>query len=208
MSQPWLERWQIGRIGWHEPAGNQNLQKHWTARSRRVLVPLCGKTPDMLWLEEQGNEVVGVEVSAIAARDFFLDNELAFSIDDAHGATRYIAVGRRISIVCGDYFDFTDAPFDAIYDRAALIALPRDLRPAYAAHTAALLATNAYHLLISLEYDQSLVKGPPFSVFANEVRRYWPQLRRVGETEDIQNAPPKFAQAGVQSMREIVWVNS
>ena len=83
--------------------------------------------------------------------------------------------------------------------------MPRDLRPAYAAHTASLLAANAYHLLVSLEYDQSLVKGPPYCVLAEEVSSYWPDLQRVGETEDIQNAPPKFAQAGVQSMREIVW---
>ncbi|MBT8100837.1 MAG: thiopurine S-methyltransferase [Gammaproteobacteria bacterium] len=207
MAEPWLERWQEGRIGWHEPAGNRNLQEHWAATSRHVLVPLCGKTPDLLWLEEQGNAVVGVELSAVAARDFFLDNQLAFSIDDAQAATRYVAVDRKISIVCGDYFEFSDAPFDAIYDRAALIALPRDQRPAYAAHTRSLLTANAYQMLVSLEYDQSLVKGPPYAVFADEVRTYWPQLQRVGETEDIQNAPPKFRQAGVKRMREIVWVS-
>ena len=206
MSEPWLERWQEGRTGWHEPAGNQNLQAHWSATSRRVLVPLCGKTPDLLWLEEQDNEVVGIELSAIAARDFFLDNDLPFTIDESRGVTRFTAVDRRISIVCGDYFAFSDASFDALYDRAALIALPRDKRPAYAAHTSALLVPDAFHLLVSLEYDQSLVKGPPYSVLDDEVLTYWPQLQRVGENEDIRNAPPKFRQAGVQSMREIAWV--
>lgn len=203
MSEPWLERWQEGRTGWHEPAGNRHLQAHWSTTSRRVLVPLCGKTPDLLWLEGQGNEVVGVELSAIAARDFFLDNELPFTVD----ATRYKAVDRHITIVCGDYFAFNDASFDAIYDRAALIALPRDMRPAYAAHTSALLTPDAFHLLVSIEYDQSIVKGPPYSVRGDEVLAYWPQLQLVGENEDIRNAPPKFRQAGVQSMREIAWVN-
>lgn len=207
MSEPWLERWEEGRIGWHESAGNQNLREYWSASARRVLVPLCGKTPDMLWLEEQGNEVVGVELSAIAAGDFFTDNGMTFTKCDTGGLTHFVAGDRRISIVCGDYFAFSAAPFDAIYDRGALIALPRDLRPAYVAHTSSLLASDAYHLLISLEYEQSLVKGPPYAVLADEVSFYWPHLLRAGENEDIQNAPPKFHQAGVQSMREIVWVS-
>jgi thiopurine S-methyltransferase len=208
MSEPWLERWQEGRIGWHEPAGNRNLRDHWTAQSRRVLVPLCGKTPDLLWLEEQGNEVVGVELSDIAARAFFADNGLRHKTHDEGGLTHFVADDRRIRIACGDFFAFTATPFDAIYDRAALIALPRDLRPAYAKHTSSLLAPNTYHLLISLEYEQSLVKGPPYSVPADEVSSYWPQLRSVGENEDLQNAPPKFRQAGLASMREIAWLDA
>ena len=70
-NEPWLERWQIGRTGWHEPSGNRNLRAHWSWSGKRVLVPMCGKTPDLLWLEELGNEVVGVELSEIAVVAFF-----------------------------------------------------------------------------------------------------------------------------------------
>ena len=64
MNENWIERWETGKTGWHEPDGNENLKAHWQWSGKRVLVPLCGKTPDLLWLESQGNEVVGVEVVA------------------------------------------------------------------------------------------------------------------------------------------------
>ena len=206
MSEPWLERWQEGRIGWHEPAGNSNLKKHWTKTGARVLVPLCGKSPDLLWLAEQGNEVVGVELSEIAAHDFFTGNKLSFGTRRHGGMRVFESEDRRIRIVCGDYFEFEDEPFEALYDRASLIALPRDRRPDYARHTDALLTAGAYRLLVSLEYEQALVKGPPFSVLADEVRSYWPALTLVDTCEDIENAPPKFRQAGVSSICEKVWL--
>ena len=71
MHENWLERWRVGRTGWHEAGGNQGLKRHWVAVGRRVLVPLCGKTPDLLWLEERGNAVTGVELSEIAVQAFF-----------------------------------------------------------------------------------------------------------------------------------------
>ena len=70
MNENWIERWETGKTGWHEPDGNQNLKTHWQWTGKRVLVPLCGKTPDLLWLESQGNEVVGVEVSELAVESF------------------------------------------------------------------------------------------------------------------------------------------
>jgi len=206
MTEPWLERWQEGRIGWHESDGNRNLRKYWTANTRRVLVPFCGKTPDLLWLEELGNEVVGVELSDLAARDFFIENDVEFDTARHRDMTCFSAVNRNIRIVCGDYLSYSGETFDACYDRGALIALPRDLRVPYAAHTSSLLAAGAYHCLICVEYDQSMLQGPPFAVFDDEVRSYWPDMQRVGDCEDIQNAAPKFREAGVQSMREVVWL--
>jgi thiopurine S-methyltransferase len=204
MSEPWLERWKEGRIGWHESTGNQSLQRHWHATDRRVLVPLCGKSPDLLWLEEQGNDVLGVELSDIAARAFFEEHDIAFETS-GEKLVRYEAIDRRIEIVCGDYFEYVDETFDACYDRGALIALPRSARPAYAAHTASLLSPNAYQLLISLEYDQDLVAGPPYSIHSDELLSYWPNLQRVSEHDDTDNLPPKFHQAGLDEVLEVVW---
>lgn len=203
MNETWLERWQEGRIGWHEAAGNRSLKRHWHGTGLRVLVPLCGKSVDMLWLAQQGNEVTGVEISAIAAREFFTDNDLLYT-RSADGA-RYQATDLPVTLVCGDYFAFDDAGFDAHYDRGALVALPADVRARYAAHTTARLTADPVQLVITLEYEQACVDGPPFSVSADELLSYWPALESVDAYDDIANAPPKFREAGLTEMREVVW---
>ena len=59
MMNHWIERWQNGRIGWHETDGNAGLRAHWRFDAQQVLVPLCGKSPDLRWLAEQGHRVSG-----------------------------------------------------------------------------------------------------------------------------------------------------
>ena len=207
MNEPWLDRWREGRTGWHEPAGNRNLQAHWRWSGKRVLVPMCGKTVDLLWLEEQGNEVVGVELSEIAVLAFFEENDLTFERVDG-SLPGYHAVDRRISLYCGDYFSFTEGPFDAHYDRGALIALHAKLRSRYAKHTSSLLDENARQLVITVEYDQNVCDGPPYSLVSEEVTGHWPHLRRHAVVDDTENAPPKFLEAGLDFMHEVIWVTS
>jgi thiopurine S-methyltransferase len=205
MSESWIARWQEGHTGWHEPEGNAGLHRHWQWRNRRVLVPLCGKSVDMLWLEAQGNEVVGVELSDIAVVAFFEDNGLAWR--KAAGGRRFEAVDRRITIHCGDYFDFDAGGFDAHYDRGALVAISPALRERYVQHTNALLADDARQLVVTLEYDQSQANGPPYSVSADEVASYWPALEVADARDDIGNAPEKFRAAGLDRMIEKVWLS-
>lgn len=207
MNESWLDRWREGRTGWHEPSGNRNLRAHWQWSNKRALVPLCGKTVDLLWLEEQGNEVVGVELSEVAIRAFFEENDLAFERIDGC-LPGYRAVDRRIILYCGDYFSFTEGPFDAHYDRGALIALPAELRPRYAEHTSSLLDAAAAQLVITVEYDQDVCDGPPYSLVSEEVTGHWPRLRRHAVIDDTGNAPPKFLDAGLEIMHEVVWVTS
>lgn len=204
MIESWLERWREGRIGWHEESGNASLKKYWRAEGRRVLVPMCGKTVDMLWLEEHGNSVVGVELSDIAARAFFEENELRYAIRDGK-LTAYTALDRNIAIYCGDLFDFDERGHTGWYDRGALVATPAEQRPAYAQHIDALLAPDAYRLLITLDYDDTVATGPPFSISREEILRYWPDLREVDRYDDIDNGPPKFREAGLEEMFETVW---
>lgn len=203
MNETWLERWQQGRIGWHEAHGNRGLKRHWCGTGLRVLVPLCGKSIDMLWLAGQGNEVTGVEVSAIAAREFFIDNDLRYTVSG--DGTRYTAEDLQVTIVCGDFLTFDDTGFDAHYDRGALVALPAAERARYAAHTTARLNASPEQLVITLEYAQSSVDGPPYSVSAEEVRAYWPSLMRIDAYDDMANAPPKFRDAGLAELTEVVW---
>jgi thiopurine S-methyltransferase len=202
MDENWIERWAEGRTGWHEEDGNAGLKRYWQASGKRVLVPLCGKSRDLLWLARQGNAVVGVELSDIAIAAFFEENHLPYRRDGENWHARDL----DISIRCGDFFDFEDpAGFDGHFDRGALIALPAGERPRYAGKVASLLARSPYQLIVSLEYDQAAVNGPPFSVAADEVLGYWPQLERVDARDDLENAPPKFREADLTGMREVVW---
>ncbi|ANO50298.1 thiopurine S-methyltransferase [Woeseia oceani] len=206
-SEDWLGRWREGRTGWHEERGNAALQEYWPPlpAGTRVLVPLCGKSVDMLWLANRGLEVVGVELSALAIEAFFAEHAIAFDIDDSGALTRYRAVDRPVTLYCGDYFELACEPCAALFDRGALVALPESLRPAYARHTDSLLTSSAVRLLVTLEYDQQRASGPPFAVTAEEVQRYWPHLQRISVRDDIADAPPKFRAAGLTELLEVVW---
>jgi thiopurine S-methyltransferase len=169
----WHDRWNSGRIGFHEPDGDRHLPERWAALGAqpgsRVLVTLCGKSRDMAWLMSQGHEVLGVELSAIAARDFFAESDLPFA-QTQHGpftAYRSTDADRNITILVGDFFDLDSEMLGEVhtaYDRAASVALPPDLRARYAQHLAQLLPQDALMLLVAMEYDQSLMRGPPFSL--------------------------------------------
>ena len=207
VTEPWLERWEEGRIGWHEPGGNANLKRHWPdlPESSRVLVPLCGKSYDLIWLANRRLDVVGVELSRTAIVSFFDDHELEYEIDSDGKLQRYRSTALPISIFCGDYFDFELRPFDALFDRGALVAMPGDQRPRYVKHTEALLEQNAYRLIISIEYDQAVANGPPFAVMPDEISSYWDDMQLLSRHNDIDNCPPKFKAAGLTQVMEAAW---
>ena len=209
MSEDWLGRWDQGRIGWHESAGNEGLKTHWPVlpEGSSVLVPFCGKAPDILWLAERGHVVVGIELSDIAVTGFFDEHDLEFECESSGSLDRYSAKKYPITLYCGDYFSFRSQTFDALYDRGALVALPKDARPHYVEHTRQLLNPDATRLIITLEYDQFVVNGPPFSVQAEELVGYWDDLVRVGAQSDIDNCPPKFRKAGLTDIVEVVWLS-
>jgi thiopurine S-methyltransferase len=207
VTEQWLERWEEGRIGWHEPDGNANLKRHWPdlPENSRVLVPLCGKSYDLIWLANHGLDVVGVELSRTAIASFFDDHELEYEVDSDGKLQRYRATAQRISIFCGDYFNFESPPFDALFDRGALVAMPLDERPRYVKHTEALLAQNAYRLIISIEYDQAAANGPPYAVMSDEIKSYWDDVHLLSRHNDIDNCPPKFKAAGLTEVMEAAW---
>jgi thiopurine S-methyltransferase len=173
-----------------------------------VLVPLCGKTPDLLWLIEQGHEVVGIELSGIAIRQLFAEHDIPYRVEEGEYLDRYSADKIPLTLYCGDYFRFEDEPFDALFDRGAIVALPEVMRSAYIEHTKRLLNPDAVKMIITLEYDQSVTPGPPFAVFSEELTAGWPDLRRVAEHNDIDNSPPKFRAAGLKEMLEVVWLST
>jgi len=207
MAEDWIARWQQGRIGWHEADGNLYLQRYWPKlpHGSTVIVPLCGKSVDMMWLAAQGLAVTGIEFSEIAIKAFFSENSLEYTLGQGGELDVYAAVSAPIRIYCGNYFDYEADPADALYDRGALGTLPASERPGYIEHTKSLLLSDAYRLIITLEYDQAIVNGPPFSVLAEEIEQYWPDLQRAAAHNDVENCPPKFRQAGLDAVLEAAW---
>lgn len=173
----WLQKWQNNEIGFHESAANPLLVAHFNqlalAQGSRVFVPLCGKTLDIAWILSNGYRVVGVELSQLAVEQLFAELGIEPQIAEVGNLVRYSEKG--IDIFLGDIFDLSAellGSVDAIYDRAALVALPEDMRRRYTAYLVE--ATDAApQLLISYEYDQNLMKGPPFSVSNTEVSEHY-----------------------------------
>jgi len=173
MDDEWLARWRDGRIGFHEGQPNALLDRYVArlAGARRVLVPLCGRSEDLAFLAAHGYEVVGVELSEQAVRAFFELHALVPAIERRGPLIEYRA--GSITLLVGDWFATTPAlvgAVDAFYDRAALIALPAEVRARYVAHLRAVLPAGAPGLVITLEYDAARMSGPPFPVTEDELR--------------------------------------
>lgn len=178
----WHRKWESGETGFHESETNPLLIEHFakldTPAGGRVFLPLCGKTRDIAWLLARGYRVVGAELSALAIGQLFTELGVAPHIAAAGRSVRYSAGG--IDIFVGDIFDVSAGmlgPVDAIYDRAALVALPAAVRQRYASHLVAVTGA-APQLLVTLEYDQRLLDGPPFSVDGREVQRHYGAVYR------------------------------
>lgn len=171
----WHERWQNHRIGFHQNETNRYLAQHWNTlklpKKTTVLVPLCGKSLDMVWLRNQGHQVLGVELSPIAVQEFFEENQMQATHASQGKFERWEADG--IALLCGNLFDLTASDLNevkGIYDRAALIALPPQMRQKYANHLATALPKSVRSLLITIDYPQNERGGPPFSVPHEEVQ--------------------------------------
>lgn len=209
----WLRRWQNNQIGFHAATANPYLQQYWPGlevpQGAQVLVPLCGKSLDLVWLAGQGLRVLGIELVEQAVEDFFREHNLQPQIRQ-HGVFRIYQAG-NLELWCGDIFALTAEDLrgcTALYDRAALIALPPAMREAYARHLTQLLPSGCRGLLVNLDYEQSQMDGPPFSVPDIEVQRLlaeWePQLLHL-ENGLKAEENWKFLQRGLQRMDEGVY---
>ncbi|MBS9478444.1 thiopurine S-methyltransferase [Ancylobacter radicis] len=181
----WHGKWQGNQIAFHESEPNALLRKHFAALDvapgGRVFVPLCGKSHDVGWLLAQGHPVVGAELSRLAIEQLFAGLGLTPTITTLGTLERFEA--EKLIVYVGNIFDLDAAtlgPVAAVYDRAALVALPAAMRDRYAAHLIH-LTHAAPQILITFEYDPSLAIGPPFSVDAHEVRRHYGTAYRLAE---------------------------
>lgn len=204
----WLARWQHSELGWQQDSVNPLLCQYHSQLQpySRIFVPLCGASPDLIWLAERG-AVVGAELSEVACQTLFASMAAQVSPESVnelicwqHGA---------LTVWQGDYFGLTPAQLsgvDAIYDRAALIALPPAMRQAYVKQLKT-LCPHARLLLLSLEYPQEEKAGPPFSVESEEITQLFAgcQCRELGRIDIRQQG---FGRRKMRASRleEVVWL--
>ncbi len=194
----WSKRWHAGNIGFHQSEHNSHLLNHWPVgtlpNGSVVLVPLCGKSRDMTWLLSQGYRVVGVELVELACEAFFEEQDLSYRRSVRNGVVRFdgVADGAGITILCADLFSLTVddiGKVDAWYDRAAIVALPPDLRSRYAGWISNTLPPGCEGLMMTFEYPQDERNGPPFSVCLSDVEEHFEEtfsvelLERIDMTE-------------------------
>lgn len=208
----WHQRWHENQIGFHQDQPTPLLLKHWPTlgvqSGSRVFVPLAGKSMDLAWFAVQGSRVLGVELSQLAVEQFFSEHDLTPQITDTRYGRHYNA--GNIELICGDAFALdTEALADcqAVFDRAALIALPPDLRRRYVKELHARLPRGTRGLLITLEYPPHEKEGPPFSVPENEVDDLYARDWKIEvlERRDILAQQPSFIDEGVTRLDTVVY---
>ena len=204
----WHDRWATNQIGFHEPAANPLLVTHCAALALpgagRVLLPLCGKTLDIAWLLAAGYRVVGVELSELAVQQLFAELGATPRIQVLNDALQRYETD-NLTVFVGDIFALNRellGSVDAIYDRAALVALPATLRSRYASHLTA-ISTGARQLLISFDYEQSQLPGPPFAVLAEELSELYGQHY---ELQALARQPLAGGLKGQCPADEVVWL--
>ncbi|MCP5162649.1 MAG: thiopurine S-methyltransferase [Hahellaceae bacterium] len=209
----WQDRWTRNEIGFHQDSINQYLVDFWSTLSpsgnESVLVPLCGKSHDILWLNQKGHAVLGVELSDMACRDFFLESKLNATVTPGSPFTTYIH--DDIQLWCGDFFALSPqdtAHCKLIFDRAALIALPSETRQLYAAQLKSLTQNGAKILLVTMEYPQAEMDGPPFSVPSEEVHQLFQShftIRHL-HTQELGRDDPFAKRKGLSQLQEHVFI--
>jgi len=185
----WHKRWEDNQIPFHEGKPNALLVRHIEtlnlAKGARVFIPLCGKTKDFEWLASQGYRAVGAELSEIAIQQLFAELEIAPDVSTVGTLKRYSADG--IDVLVGDIFELsasTLGPVDAIFDRAAMVAMPASMRQRYVTQVAK-ISDHAPQLLTCFECDQSLLDGPPFDVNQDEVEALYSDFYDVALVERV-----------------------
>ncbi len=208
----WHDRWRTGQIGFHQSAVDRHLKELWPQlglpNDGRVLVPLCGKSLDLLWLRDRGHPVAGVELSAVALESFLLENGIPAQRRALENFDLYEAAG--LELYRGDFFALTPPLLGsvcAVYDRAALIAWKPELRAAYVAHLTALTSPGTQTLLVTMEYPAAQISGPPFSVSTGDVERLYAgtHVIQVLSKQDVLANEPRLRARGLTQLHEVCY---
>ncbi|WP_297895624.1 thiopurine S-methyltransferase [Shewanella sp.] len=204
----WHDKWHQQQIGFHQQDINPFLVKYWQKlalpAAAKVFVPLCGKSLDMCFLAEQGHQVIGCELNELAVQQFFSDNQLEMT-KTAVGEHQHYQT-EQISLYQGDIFTLPNEltqDVTAFYDRAALIAWPESMRAQYAKQLAGLLPSGSLGLLVTLDYPQEALNGPPFAVSPTWIEQHLTEDFEIQllDCQDVLADNPRFIK------KEVPWLN-
>ncbi|MUK66282.1 thiopurine S-methyltransferase [Aliivibrio fischeri] len=205
----WQKKWASNVIGFHLTDINPILTQYWSAlepkRNETVFVPLCGKSMDLDWLAERHNSVTGVELSQIAVRAFFAERLYTPTVTQL-SSTLELYEFDEFTIYSGDYFVAPIEAADLIYDRAALVALPKEMREEYVRVLRSRLKESGRILLVTLDYDQNEMAGPPFSIPEEEVRALFSGMKITRLQRDEADAEHPKIKKGLSRFAEEVWL--
>jgi len=209
----WHNKWEKNEIGFHLQNFHPLLEKYSEqifSGHTDIFVPLCGKTADLRYLSRLDKKVVGVELSEIAAKAFYQEQfEILNPVSkttDKKMFQRYSE--QNVQILVGDYFSLNSSLLNnatGIYDRAALVALPEDMRKLYVEQIKNICPT-ASMLLIALDYEQSKMSGPPFSVVPQEINQLFSfaKIKQLSR-KNIIDKEPKFISKGLTSFYQTAY---
>ncbi|KAK6179820.1 hypothetical protein SNE40_012091 [Patella caerulea] len=212
----WNKRWTDNRIGFHDGVVNPNLEKHFEKmlngrETITVFLPMCGKTVDIKWLYDKGHTVIGVEFASKPIKDFFDEQGLAYIKEDVKefNGTLYKSTDGRIKLYNCDFFEFKkneDVEIDGIFDRAAFVAINRDVRNKYADKIKSLMSAGTQYMLVTMDYDETIHPGPPHFVAEEVIEELYGKECNIKQIDykDIFQTKPSYASWGLTTMNERV----
>jgi thiopurine S-methyltransferase len=208
----WLDRWEKADIGFHQAAAHDFLERHWPSlgvpQGAQVLVPLCGKSTDMVWLAEQGHSIIGTELAELAVDQFFAERTRTPAVV-REGAFTVKRAG-PFELWCGDHLALDPAVtrrIGGVFDRAALVAMPRVMQQDYADKLAELTPSDVPVLLVALDYDPSEMDGPPFPISAARISELFEHAFRISRLEirDGLAMSQNLKKRGLKALNETAW---
>lgn len=209
----WLEKWKKKETKFDQMQVNPYLIKYEkifeSLEGKKIFIPLCGKSIDILWFLTHGAEVIGVEFSEVAIETFLSENNLIYKKVDKHPFIFYHA--DSLKFICGDLFQLEKndvGEFDWIYDRASLIALDDMARVQYANKIFQLSSNQSKMFLITLSYGTTTLEPPPYSVTDEEVYSLFSknfQIATLSKNENM-DIMPHLIQAGFPNLNDRVYL--
>nr|XP_056710551.1 thiopurine S-methyltransferase [Euleptes europaea] len=215
--EEWLKKWQLRNIGFHIEQGHPLLKKYLDIflngrNGLKIFFPLCGKAVEMKWLADLGHHIVGVEISESALKEFFTEQNLAYSeetVPEIPGAKLLKNTSGNISLYCCSIYDLTSTvagKFDAIWDRGSLVAINPCDRERYANLMLSLMNWRCCCLLVTVSYDPNKYKGPPFYVPDSEVKRLFGQRCDIKQLEKIDGFTERHRTWGLDYLWEVMYI--
>jgi len=191
----WETQWQKGDVSFHLPEVNPKLldnmdeligcEKSGEKVCRDILVPLCGKSKDLVHLHGLGHNVVGCEGVEQACTEFFSENNIEFTRTPLEGidGSLFSSSDGRLRLFQCDFLALTPevvgTKIDAVWDIQSLVSInPRD-RKQYVRTLRSLLADDFRYLLVTIEYEPFAHLGRPHSISYNAVKELFGSFSNV-----------------------------